>query len=228
MDNLLISVVIFGRDNENTIGKVLESVKPFADEILYLDTGSTDKTLEIVRQYTKRVYIVENMVYRNNANFRNFLNSEANGKWVLFLDTDEVVTQNLSLNIKYFLKSLETTPNVHHIHFKYVNLVYDEKHMLTTPDFHPFIYHPRLALKEYAKWIGDRNENYIGGGEGMFWSIFGIVHYNLLDIKRLRTKWINDCGMFGEVYRSEITDEEILKKFIGQSTIAEVPKEVIW
>jgi glycosyltransferase involved in cell wall biosynthesis len=226
-----ISVVIFGRNNEDTIEKVLKSAQPFADEILYMDTGSTDKTLEIVRQFTKRIYIVENMIYRNNANFRNFLNSEVNSKWTFFLDTDEVITQNLASNIKYFLKGLESTPNIHHVFFKSVELIHDEKHMLTTSDFHPFLYHPRLALKEYAKWIEARHENYIGEGEGIFWDIFAIVHYNLLDTKRLRNKLVNDNGLYGEYGETNninITDEEVLKKFIGQADIGEVPKEVIW
>jgi hypothetical protein len=57
------------------------------------------------------------------------------------------------------------------------------------------------------------------------------VHYNLLDTKRLRNKLVNDNGLYGEYGETNninITDEEVLKKFIGQADIGEVPKEVIW
>jgi glycosyltransferase involved in cell wall biosynthesis len=233
MNEPTIAVVIFGKNNEDTIERVLKNSKPFADEILYMDTGSTDRTLEIVRKYTKRIYIAENMQYRNNANYRNFLNSESCCTWTLFCDTDEYPTQQFANEIKGFLKQLENIPKAHHVYFKMAHLVHDEKHMLSTPNFHPFLYHPRLALKEFSKWTRDRHEIYIGEGEGIFWSIFGLVHSNLLNVARLRQKLINDTGEWGEYrnggkFNRDATDEEVLKRFTGESTISEIPKDVIW
>lgn len=228
-----ISTVIFGRNNEDTIEKLLRSIVSFSNEILYMDTGSTDKTLGIVRQYTPRIYIVENMQYRNNANYRNFLNAESTSKWTLFCDTDEVVTKRFANEVKGFLKQLEDKPSIHHVYFKWADLVHDERHMLTTPEFHPFLYHPRLALKQYAKWERSRHEIYIGEGEGVFWDIFGLAHFNLLKLDRLRGKLGNDNGIYGEYngnikYNKDTTDEEVLKKFIGEAIIGEVPNNVIW
>lgn len=222
---------MFGKDNEKTIDRALYSVKPFADEILYLDTGSTDKTLEIVRRYTRRVYIVENMLSLNNSNYRNFLNSEATSLWTLFLDTDEVITHGVIKNIKSVLESLGSLPHIHHVYFKMCNLIYDEQHMLTSPDFHPFLYHPRLALKKFARWEGNRNETYVGEGEGFFWDTFGIVHYNLLDTDRLQMKFLRDNSLYWHFSESEAREaekEDILKIYIGQANIGTVPKDVTW
>jgi len=226
-----VSVVIFCRDNEKTIEMVLKSVQPFADEILYMDTGSKDRTLDIARQYTKRIYIVENMLYRNNANFRNFLNSEAVSKWTLFLDTDEVVTKNMATNIKDKLSELSNSPSIHHIYYKLLTLVRDNKHTLTTFGNHPYLSHPRIALREYAKWVNPRHEIYIGEGECYHWDIFGAVHYNLMDINSLRDKLLNTSGLYGEYgdcYDINMSDEEVLNKFIGKSDIGEIPEGVEW
>lgn len=230
MNEPTISVVVFGKNNENIIGKMLESVKSFANEILYMDTGSTDKTLEIAKKYTDKIYY-ENMINRKNSDCRNFLNKEAKSKWTLFMDTDEVATKNFASEVKLFLKQIETMPQIHHVYFKLIDLVYDEKHMLSTPKFHPFLYHPRLALRDYAEWKGNRHETYIGTGEGVFWSIFAYVHYNLINVPRLRTKLLSDNGLFCKYNEEDdrnSTDEDVLKRFIGKSIIAEVPKEIIW
>lgn len=233
MNEPTISTVIFGRDNEDTIERLLKSVKPFTNEILYMDTGSTDKTLSIVRQYTSRIYIVENMIYRNNDNFRNFLNSESTSQWTLFCDTDEVVTKQFANEVKGFLKQINNIPKIHHVYFKWADLIYDEQHMLTTPDFHPFLYNPRLALKQYARWERSRHEIFIGEGEGVFWDIFALAHYNLLKVDRLRYKLGNPDSIYGEYdglikYNKDTTDEEVLEKFIGKAVIGEVPNNVIW
>jgi len=227
-----ISIVIFGRNDEKYIERLFKSIKSFADEILYLDNGSVDNTLNIVKKYTNKIFY--DFGYRNNAKFRNFLNSKATSQWTLFIDTDELVTKEFANNIKTTLNWVNKYPNIHHIFFKYVNLVYDEKHMLTTPNFHPFLYHPRLALKEYANWNGDRHENYIGKGEGLFWDIFAFIHYNLLLKDRLKEKLINKSGLYGEYlvdknekYDYNISDNKVLDKFIGKAYIGEVPHNII-
>jgi len=227
-----ISVVIFGKNDEQYIERLFKSVKPFANEILYLNNGSTDKTLNIVKKYTNNIF--HDNGYRNNAKFRNFLNSKVKSKWTLFMDTDELVTKEFTNKIKDLLNWIDTKPTIHHIYFKCVNLIYDEKHMLTTQDFHPFLFHPKLALKEYANWFGERHENYIGKGNGFFWDIFAVVHYNLLLVDRLKEKLVNEKGFYGEYvdktekYDYTVSNDQVLRKFIGKSDIVKVPENILW
>lgn len=92
-----ISVIIICKNEKNFIKDCLESAK-WADEIIFLDTGSTDGTLEIVEKY--KVKLIK---YRSEGvNFGEWHNQglkEASGDWVLYLDADERITPLLKEEI---------------------------------------------------------------------------------------------------------------------------------
>jgi len=82
-----ISVSMIVKNEESCIAKALESVKD-ADEIIVCDTGSTDRTIEIARQYTDKVFTD----YKWNDNFaeaRNHAQSKCTGDYILIIDADE-------------------------------------------------------------------------------------------------------------------------------------------
>lgn len=90
------SVIIITRDEAHTIEACLESVQ-WADEIIVLDSGSRDATVEICRRYTDQVYATDWPgfgVQKNRALAR------ARGDWVLSLDADERVTPALAREIR--------------------------------------------------------------------------------------------------------------------------------
>lgn len=87
----MISAVIITKNEETMIKGCLESVK-WADEIIVFDNLSTDKTVEIAREYTKRVYSEK---VDNFSDHRNKAIAQAHGDWVLFVDADERVTKQL-------------------------------------------------------------------------------------------------------------------------------------
>lgn len=98
-----LSIVVITKNEEDRIKTCLESVK-FGDEIIILDNGSTDKTLEIAKSYTEKVLVVKNndfLQIRNEpktssfAALRNKGMEEANGDWVLYIDADERVLKSL-------------------------------------------------------------------------------------------------------------------------------------
>lgn len=96
-----LSVVISAFNEENKIEECLESVQ-WADEIVVIDNGSTDKTGDIARKYTKYVFHQKN----DPANIdlqKNFGIEKAKGEWVLILDADERVTPELKEEIKKIL-----------------------------------------------------------------------------------------------------------------------------
>lgn len=83
-----LSVVILTYNEELNIGQALESVAGWADDLFILDSGSTDRTLEIARRYGCRIAQNKFQNYakqRNHALDRLPIRSE----WVLFLDADE-------------------------------------------------------------------------------------------------------------------------------------------
>lgn len=84
-----LSVCLIVRDEEATIARCLDCVKKFADEIVVTDTGSRDKTVEIVRRYTQNIHYFE---WRDDFSAaRNFCLDRATGDYVMWLDADDVV-----------------------------------------------------------------------------------------------------------------------------------------
>jgi len=93
-----ISVVLAVRNEEANIGKCLDSVKDIADEIVIVDEYSTDKTVEIAKEYGARV-ILEPHHEIFHITKQKALDA-ATGNWILLLDADEVVTPELGKEIR--------------------------------------------------------------------------------------------------------------------------------
>lgn len=98
-----ISAVVLARDEEVNIGRCLESLT-WADEMIVVDSGSTDGTVEIARQHRARVLVNEMLPFNASAQ-RNWAlhNADLIGDWVLFLDADEEVTPALAEAIRHEL-----------------------------------------------------------------------------------------------------------------------------
>ena len=94
--------IITGNEEEN-IRRCLESVK-WADEIVVVDSYSTDKTFEISTQYTNRVYRHEWLGYIAQ---KNLIKDMASHPWILFVDADEEVSEKLKTAIVHELESGE-------------------------------------------------------------------------------------------------------------------------
>ena len=86
-----LTALIPCRNEERNIRDCLESVE-FADEILVVDSFSTDATLDIARRYTDRILQHE---YVNSAAQKNWAIPQASHPWVLIVDADERVTPDL-------------------------------------------------------------------------------------------------------------------------------------
>jgi glycosyltransferase involved in cell wall biosynthesis len=95
------SVVILTKNEEERIAKCLESVK-WADEVVVVDDESTDNTVNIVKQYTDKIYTRKMDI---EGRHRNWAYSKAKNTWVLSLDADEVVTPQLKEEIERVLKN---------------------------------------------------------------------------------------------------------------------------
>lgn len=86
-----ISLVMIVKNEEKTLQACLESVKPIVDEFVIVDTGSTDGTKEIIRQYGP-VYEVE---FTNFRDTKNYACSLATGDYLLVMDADERIVEGL-------------------------------------------------------------------------------------------------------------------------------------
>ncbi|MFT4059498.1 MAG: glycosyltransferase family 2 protein [Legionella sp.] len=86
-----LSVIIIAKNEEKNIRRCLESVQ-FADEIIVLDSGSSDHTVAIAKEYTKSVFSTDWPGY--GAQKQRAL-SKASKDWVLNLDADEAISERL-------------------------------------------------------------------------------------------------------------------------------------
>lgn len=84
-----LSACLIVKNEEKVLVRCLESVRGVADEIIVVDTGSTDRTVEIARKFGAKVYHAE--WTHDFAAARNVSLSKATGDWILVLDADEVL-----------------------------------------------------------------------------------------------------------------------------------------
>ncbi|HED33994.1 MAG TPA: glycosyltransferase family 2 protein, partial [Gammaproteobacteria bacterium] len=91
-----ISVTIICKNEESRIRRCLDSVR-WADEIVVVDSGSTDRTLEIVSEYTDKIFIND---WPGFGLQKAFAVNKASYDWILSLDSDEVVSGALRSEIE--------------------------------------------------------------------------------------------------------------------------------
>ena len=104
MDKVLLSVVVITKNEQDNILNCLESVK-WADEVIVVDSGSTDRTEEICRKYTDNFYVKD---WPGFGIQKQRALDLATHEWVLSIDADERVTSELKNEIISVLSSNST------------------------------------------------------------------------------------------------------------------------
>ena len=99
----MLSVIIITKNESAHIGSCLQSVS-WADEIIVLDSGSEDDTVEICKQFTDSVFITN---WPGFGIQKQRALDKAQGDWVLSIDADEVVTTELRTEIEKALQQQE-------------------------------------------------------------------------------------------------------------------------
>ena len=138
---ITLSLCMIVKNEQDTLGRCLDCVKDIADEIIIVDTGSTDKTKEIALNYTNKVYDFE-WVY-DFSKARNFSFAKATKDYIMWLDADDVILEEDREKLKILKKIL--TPDIDMVLLKY-NLNLDENGI--------------PALSFYRERIMKRSKNY--------------------------------------------------------------------
>lgn len=99
-----ISLCMISRDEEVFIDSCLKSVVDLVDEIIIVDTGSTDNTVEIANKYNAKV--INSIWKKNFAHHRNESIKYATCDWILILDCDEIIDNTDFKEIKLLLENI--------------------------------------------------------------------------------------------------------------------------
>src|SRR6185437_701367 len=99
---MTLSVCIITLNEEANIARTLRSVKDIADEIILIDSGSTDATVSIAQSFGAKVFVE---TWKGFARQKNSSLEKATSDWILSLDADEEVSPELAAGIKRLLQS---------------------------------------------------------------------------------------------------------------------------
>ncbi|AYD45678.1 glycosyltransferase family 2 protein [Yersinia rochesterensis] len=107
--NPTLSAIIIVKDEERCIKRCIDSIINSVDEIIIVDTGSTDSTLDIIKGIGNHNIIIHNMIWIDDfSHARNFAKSKASKDWLMFIDADEYLEAIDDNEIKDKLCILQT------------------------------------------------------------------------------------------------------------------------
>lgn len=150
-----LSATVITLDEEKNIEKCLNSLKGLVDEIIVVDCGSTDKTVELARRKGARVFTRE---FDNFANQKNWAAEKASGEWIFSIDADEIVPVDLAEAIRAAISSDEFTGYL--IPRRNIILGGEIKHSRWSPDKHVWLWR-----KDKGKWEGVVHEEVVVQGK---------------------------------------------------------------
>ena len=139
-----LSVTVVAKNEAADLGAALASVA-WADEIVVVDSHSTDETVAVARQYTDRVVVHD---WLGHIEQKNYAASLASHDWILSLDADERVTPELATELQA-LKAGERPEAA----FRIPRLTWHLGRWIRTTDWYPD-YQDRFYDRRRARWTG--------------------------------------------------------------------------
>ena len=201
-----ISAIIICKNEEKNIEECLKSVV-WCDEIIVIDSYSTDRTLAAAEKYTDKIFQNE---WKGFADQRKFALSKANNDWIFSLDADERCTIDLEKEIKNILPAMNNTDNGYEIPRKSYFLGKWIKHGGWYPN-----YQLRLFRKKFAG-VSDRlvHESYtVNGKTGRLEN--SILHYTVTSV----SEYVNKINSYSDLSALE----KYNKKKIGYFDLLVMP-----
>lgn len=196
-----LSVVINTLNEERNIRECLETVK-WADEIVIVDMYSDDKTIEIAKEYTDKIFFHERVGYVEPA--RNFAIQKTTNPWVLVIDADERVTLNLRDEILQVIHS--ASPYSAFI-IRFQENMFGKKISFGSWQFEK---HSRLVLKDRCTWPTQIHLSAIIDGEIGYLQGF-IEHHSHITIGH----FINKLNNYTTIEAREWFDRGVRKSLLN-------------
>src|SRR3989344_6375284 len=116
-----LSVVLAVRNEEENLPRCLESVKDIVNEIIVVDEYSTDSTREIAEKLGAKVYLEKHHDIFHITKQKAL--EKAKGEWILQLDADEVVSQELAEQVLAIINNQESIININPLFERHQQLI---------------------------------------------------------------------------------------------------------
>ena len=186
-----ISACIISYNEENKIEDCLKSLEGVADEIIVVDSLSTDKTKEIVQKYTDKIF---DQKFLGHVEQKNLSVEKASHDWILSLDCDERLTDDLKNSILKVKNNLEDADAYRMARKTFY--VYRWLNHCWYPDFKV-----RLFNRKSAKWGGTNpHDRVVIDGDNIVTLNGDIEHYSFNSI----SEHIQTIDLFTEIGADEI------------------------
>ena len=194
MVKLSIYMVVY--NEELRIERTLRALQGIADELIIVDSGSTDKTLEIAKRYHAKIYFHE---WKSYCDQKHYAESLCTNEWVLLLDADEVISKELLEEIKAIKKS----PQYKAYKIKIVDMLpKDTKASKYARQFNPVrLYSRKYGVMPADKMNKDRVELQEGIEIGQMKSF--IYHYSFLNIEQTLDKYNRHSTELQKTWKKE-------------------------
>lgn len=136
-----IAVCMIVKNEEKNLPKCLKSLKGIASEIIIVDTGSTDRTVDIARTYGATV---KSMVWNDDfSEARNLSIKDVKSDWILYLDADEYIDNSS----KVFFENLITANRAKAYYIKIVSLLSEDNDDIFTEHYMVRLFNNKFGFK---------------------------------------------------------------------------------
>ena len=121
-----LSLCMIVKNEEKVLPRILKPMKEIVDKILICDTGSTDRTKEIIREFTAEVY---DFPWKNDFSAaRNFISEKVSTDYWMWLDADDMITQENLYRLKQLKETLSPAlSEIFSEHRWHTRIAYDKK-----------------------------------------------------------------------------------------------------
>ena len=221
----MLSVIVLTKNEQDRIKVCLESIK-WADEIIVMDNGSEDDTLDLAKKYTDKIFQVN---VEDFAAWRNQAIEKASFDWVLFVDPDERVLEPLRKEIEVMIALSDFSAFA----ISRKNIVFGKE--VRYGPFWPDWVIRLLKKSDFETWVGKVHEypkfhGNLGYSEN---SLLHLTHRNLDQIVLKSLEWSKigaklrlDAGhpkmtgwRFLRIFLTELFNQGILRKGFFNGTV---------
>jgi glycosyltransferase involved in cell wall biosynthesis len=173
--DMRISVCVIGLNEEDNISDCLESVAGIADEIVFVDSNSTDRTIALVKKFTQKVFVRK---FDGYVTQKNFAAVKASHDWILNIDCDERLSPELAASIRAIK---ENPPDEIHA-FRFNRLTWYIYRFIRHSGWYPDA-KIRLYHRRHCSWQGDKVHEIVEAPDAVTRHLQGdLLHYSFRSI----------------------------------------------